>query len=274
MMKKIIVLFFCILMLVACTSQQNENEKAFINNVKALKNETEVTLNDITPFEWDTVYSFGPYTSKEEVQETIGFKANVGETVSEGMPHLVFVKDKEVVCEIIGYPSNLGIDIKSFSSSINAKDNIVFKVKNSSDIICLSEKITDLTEEEIWSTIENKEWSTYECGFVGCGIYFYTENDTKYALSMGYGSGVAVVGTYKSEVKLEDNMVYLDFPAYLTGGQGISDEVIEIVLVYKDNILYFGDIKFEFDPENPTSSYDKWMEMKEKCLKMKEEEKN
>ncbi len=243
-MKKIIILLICILMLVSCTSQQDENEKAFINNIKALKNETEITLNDITPFEWDIVYSFDKYTSKEEVQETIGFKANVGETVSEGMPHLVFVKDNEVVCEIIGYSNNLGVDLNIFSSSINASDNIVFKVKNTSDIVCLSEKTIDLTQKEIWSTIENKEWSTFECGWnCGYGIYFYTENDTKYALCKTYGSGLPVVNTYKSEVKLKDNMIYLDFPVHLIEGTNISDEVIEIVLVYKDNILYFGDIK-------------------------------
>lgn len=105
-------------------------------------------------------------------------------------------------------------------------------------------KTTDLTQKEIWSIIENNEWSTFECGWnCGYGIYFYTENDTKYALSKTYGSGLPVVNTYKSEVKLKDNMIYLDFPVHLIEGTNISDEVIEIVLVYKDNILYFGDIK-------------------------------
>jgi hypothetical protein len=265
MMKKIIAILFCVLMLVACTSQQNKNEEALINNIKALENKTEVVLNNITPFEWDVVYSFTPYTTKEMIQEAIGFEANVGETVNECMPHLVFVKDKEIVCEILGYTSNLGIDVDTFSNSISADDNAVFKVKINDDIISLSEKTTDLTEDEIWKVIENKEWSTLEGAWsLGYGIYFYTENNTKYAFTMTYGSGLPVIGSYRSEARIKGNMIYFDFPKYLTEEQEISDESIGIVLEYKENILKFGDIKLKFDPGNPTFSYDYWVKMNKK----------
>ncbi len=259
-MKKVTVVVACLFLLVACTSQQDKNEKAFIDNIKAIDNNAEVSLNDITPFEWDMVYSFAPYTSKEKVQETIGFKANVSETVNEGMPHLVFVENKEVVCEIIGYPSNIGMTIHTLSNSISVNDNVVFKVENISDIVCLSEKTTDLTEEEIWSAIENKEWSTYEEGFAGYGIYFYKENDMKYAFSMAYGSGLAVISAYKSEVRIKDNMVYFDFPTELKGG---NMGVREIGIIFKDENLYIGDKKLEYDLENPAFHYKEWLKFTE-----------
>ena len=261
-MKRILILLFCTMIFISCTSQRSENKKALINNIKALENKTEVELNNITPFEWDIVYSFGPYTTKEEVQETIGFKGNVGETVNEGMPHLVFVKDKEIVCEIIGYPSNLGIDINTFSSSINAEDNVVFKVKNETGFVYLSEKTVNLTEDRIWNTIKEREWSTLEDGFAGYGIYFYEKNNIKYALSMIYGSGIPVIHTYKSEVIIKDNTVFFDFPNYLVFTKSAEKEPIRIGLLYKDDILYFGSKKlekiFKYNPEY--NHYDEFIE--------------
>ncbi|TCO68091.1 hypothetical protein [Marinisporobacter balticus] len=251
-MKRMIVLMMCVLILVACTSQRSTNEKKFTDTIKELRDETEIGLKDITPFEWDTVYSFAPYTSKKMVQEIIGFKAKVSETVSEGMPHFVFVKDKEVVCEIIGYPSNLGININTFRSSINSEDNVVFKVRKETDIVYLIEKTTKLTEDEIWNTIKKREWSTLEDGFAGYGIYFYEKNDTKYALSMIYGSGLPVIHTYKSEVIIKDNIISFDFPNDLIV-KGEEKEPVRIGLIYKDDILYFGskNLKeiYKYNPE-------------------------
>lgn len=55
---------------------------------------SEVDLTTFTPFEWDEVCSFTPYTPKETVYETIGYKWDrISETVSEGMNQIVFVKD-------------------------------------------------------------------------------------------------------------------------------------------------------------------------------------
>ena len=43
-----------------------------------------VKLTDVTPFEWDTVYSFKPYTSKDTLYKTVGYKWDfINETVSE-----------------------------------------------------------------------------------------------------------------------------------------------------------------------------------------------
>ncbi len=45
-----------------------------------------VNLTDITPFEWDIAFSFEPYTSKDTIYETVGYKwDDISETVSEGM---------------------------------------------------------------------------------------------------------------------------------------------------------------------------------------------
>ncbi|MGE8078352.1 hypothetical protein [Peribacillus loiseleuriae] len=60
-----------------------------------------INLLDVTPFEWDVVYSFDPYTAKGQIYETVGYRwDNIRETVSEGMNQIVFLKNGEVVCYV------------------------------------------------------------------------------------------------------------------------------------------------------------------------------
>lgn len=91
------------------------NSIVFINNQK-LQNSVQsigsemVQLNDVVPFEWDFLYTFDPYQSKEEIEKLVGFKsADIKENnINEGMVHLLFVKGDKVVTSILGYDSNLG----------------------------------------------------------------------------------------------------------------------------------------------------------------------
>jgi hypothetical protein len=78
------------------------------------------SLSGFTPFEWDTLYSFKPYTSKEKIYETIGYKwDNISETVNEGMNQIVFTMEGKVVCYLYGYPEryNLYFDFGAFQGS-------------------------------------------------------------------------------------------------------------------------------------------------------------
>ncbi len=97
-----------------------------------------VNLTDITPFEWDVAYSFDPYTTKDTIYETIGYKwDNISETVNEGMNQIVFLKDGKVVCYLYGYPENNGYGIYFTSengmgvtsaSVLSSKDDLTFQV--------------------------------------------------------------------------------------------------------------------------------------------------
>ncbi|WP_285768485.1 hypothetical protein [Peribacillus sp. SI8-4] len=103
-----------------------------------------VHLQDVTPFEWDRVYSFTPYTPKEDIYETVGYKWDaISETVNEGMNQLVFLKDGKVVCYLYGYPENNGYGI-SFESNnhqginvLSIKDDLNFQVERSNSVVYL-----------------------------------------------------------------------------------------------------------------------------------------
>lgn len=101
-----------IMVLIKILSQDiwEKNESLLKEEVLAIQeNVKTINLLDITPFEWDLIYSFSPYTSKEEIYKTVGYKwAGVKTTVSEGMGQIIFMKDSKVVCYLYGYPANNG----------------------------------------------------------------------------------------------------------------------------------------------------------------------
>jgi len=126
------------------------NITIFINNQKLKKaitsiNSDYIKLNEIVPFDWDSVYTFEPYTTKDEIESILGFKSNaIKETVNEGMVQLIFTKDKKIISSICGYSSNLGYTVNfekinnNVYHKINYTDNAEFMTKNEDKIVNLS----------------------------------------------------------------------------------------------------------------------------------------
>ncbi len=108
--------------------------------VTALDTGQTVTLNGIVPFEWDTVYTFSPYTSEQEIEDIIGFKSRdiVANNVNEGMVHLIFTKGEKVQAAVLGYASRLGYYI-DFSKSVEFSENAEFAVTEGNGFIRLLE---------------------------------------------------------------------------------------------------------------------------------------
>lgn len=97
-----------------------------------------VKINEVIPFEWDTMYTFDPYSSKESIEEIIGFKSrNIKvNNISEGMVHLLIVKDNKVVASVLGHGAKLGYSI-DFPSPITLDKNASFNVTEEDGIINL-----------------------------------------------------------------------------------------------------------------------------------------
>ena len=101
---------------------------------------SEVTLNEIVPFAWETIYTFSPYTSRSEIEEIIGFKSSaVQEAVNEGMVQLLFVKGSSVVASVCGYAENLGYRV-DFVDKVNFEDHMLFDASIQDGIIYLTEQ--------------------------------------------------------------------------------------------------------------------------------------
>lgn len=104
-----------------------------------------VTLNEIVPFDWDIVYTFSPYTSKEDIEAVVGIKSHaIQQTVNEGMVQLIFIKGQEVVSSVCGYSENLGYSISFLEDnlgdyySIHFAERAEFSVERNNNIIELT----------------------------------------------------------------------------------------------------------------------------------------
>lgn len=99
--------------------------------------EGSTTLEQAIPFDWEAVYSFAPYTSREEIARTIGFDSpEISETMGEGMTQLIFVEDERVVLCICAYPENLGYDV-DFAGCVRYGEHTRFAVRQG-DVVRLA----------------------------------------------------------------------------------------------------------------------------------------
>ena len=78
-------------------------------SIKNADHGSTVNLSELTPFQWDAVYSFDPYTDKNTMSSAIGFHSPVlEESVSEDMVSIVFINENQVVCSICDFPWRTG----------------------------------------------------------------------------------------------------------------------------------------------------------------------
>lgn len=114
------------------------NNQKLESSIKSIESDA-ITLNEVVPFDWDVVYTFEPYASKESIEEIVGFtSADIKENnINEGMVHLLFVKDVKVVASILGYSKSLGYSL-DFVSKVTFSENAKFNVAVSDDVVILT----------------------------------------------------------------------------------------------------------------------------------------
>lgn len=137
-------------------------------NVLKSSDVSTVRINEVIPFEWDVMYTFDPYTSKESIEEIIGFKSNAIKvnTINEEMVHLLFVKDKQVVASVLGYSEDLGYSLE-FSSEVTFDEEAVFNVvvsdgvviykNNKDEVLPYGSYVLESSEDESKPTIEIRQ---------------------------------------------------------------------------------------------------------------------
>lgn len=145
--KKIVISIIAILGIVSVftiykiTSNSTEKQNlAELNNTLRTLNDGEYELKDIIPFEWDSIYSFETYTSKDKIADVIGFDSKaIKETVNEGMQQVIFIKDGKLACDIYGYIDKLGYSFNfgdNWSEYVELKssEQNYFNISNENDI--------------------------------------------------------------------------------------------------------------------------------------------
>lgn len=114
------------------------HERQLQKKLLALPAGTLTTLEEAVPFAWDVAYTFDPYTSRRQIEEAIGFSSRqIEQTVSEGQMQLLFVKGRQVVASVCGFPSRLGYRV-DFSGSISGSDTTLFAVTRQDGLVVLT----------------------------------------------------------------------------------------------------------------------------------------
>ncbi|WP_226669637.1 hypothetical protein [Metabacillus litoralis] len=140
--NRVAMIVMCLLIIAALIKFFDEEDIWDVNE-KRLKEEIlsidesvdKVNLLDVTPFEWDVAYSFNPYTSIEDVYETVGYKwDDMTETVNEGMNQIVFMNNGQVICYVYGYPENNKYGIDFHTQMLTPDVQLTFKVDRSNGI--------------------------------------------------------------------------------------------------------------------------------------------
>lgn len=141
MKKRKLVLLLIILVLLSVGLLTAYKPRITVNNIKLKKALTgvsdveRVSLDEVVPFKWDKVYTFAPYTSKEEIEETIGLSSSaITETVNEGMVQLIFVKGDKIVASVCGYAESLGYSVQ-FEDVVEYGEGTKFEVEYADNVI-------------------------------------------------------------------------------------------------------------------------------------------
>jgi hypothetical protein len=112
------ILFFIFILLsvtffMKWNSQLNRNTRDLEKKLSASDAQVSGKTVELFNFDYDVLYVFEPYESKEEMETKIGFRTSIlQETVSEGMMNILFVKENSPVAYLYGYLSNTGYFIE------------------------------------------------------------------------------------------------------------------------------------------------------------------
>lgn len=117
--KNIFKILFFLLVLISIfvfmrwNSELNKNNRYLTEKLLNGASDASGTAGELFNFDYDKVYIFEPYQSKNEMEKQIGFKSRVlQETVNENMINILFVKDDAPVAYLYGYGSNNGYYIE------------------------------------------------------------------------------------------------------------------------------------------------------------------
>lgn len=103
--------------------------------------EGEVTLEEVVPFPWESLYQFGPYTTVAEMEEITGIKSSYFQDIETDDIWLsYFIHQGQVVCSVGGYEGQLGFSIQLMEGSLFFGENRLFSVEHiSGDYVRLKE---------------------------------------------------------------------------------------------------------------------------------------
>lgn len=133
-----VFVFLCILI---CLNPYNTHNVLLQDEVKKLNQTQEFVLNDIVPFEWETMYVFEKGTDKEYIEKTIGISNKFIKSVpnEDNAVSIIFVEQGKITAYPQGTKEELGyyIDLplnKEKHAEVQNIDNLVCYVESENGV--------------------------------------------------------------------------------------------------------------------------------------------
>ena len=104
----------------SCGNEKKTFENKLSNAITKSSNDySRFKMLDLTDFDWDGLFIFGPYTSQDDIEKALGYKwksaSKTGIESNDGCCLIIFTKAKRVV-QYLMYPRKDG-DFSSISST-------------------------------------------------------------------------------------------------------------------------------------------------------------
>ena len=141
-----IFVFMCVLI---CLNPYNTHNVLLQDEIKKLNQTQEFVLNDVVPFEWETMYVFEKGTDKEYIEKTIGISNRFIKDVpdEDNAVSIIFTCKGKITAYPTGTKEELGyyIDLpknKERHAEVQYVDNLICYVESENGIA----RIMDLFE--------------------------------------------------------------------------------------------------------------------------------
>lgn len=109
------------------------NNKKLVNNIQEVLTKETVTLEELIPFSFDSVYVYQPYTKKSDMEKEIGIKSRfIKDNYSDtNGTEIIVIKDNRVIASIFMDLDKDGYIIEPlvYSNKLDYNDNVEFVIE-------------------------------------------------------------------------------------------------------------------------------------------------
>ena len=155
--------------------------KMLINNIEKVSNKKIITLEELIPFDFDSVYLFAPYSYKKDIEKEIGFKSRfIKDNYTDNLgTELIVVKNKKVISSVFIKIEKNGFIVEGlvYSNKMDKNDNVLFEVTKSDLGIFIRQKLNsyDDTFYDISFTMPGDWW---EEDWEEEGNFYYVDSES------------------------------------------------------------------------------------------------
>lgn len=155
--------------------------KMLINNIEKVSNKKIITLEELIPFDFDSVYLFEPYSYKKDIEKEIGFKSRfIKDNYTDNLgTELIVVKNNEVISSVFIKLEKNGFIIEGlvYSNKMDKNDNVLFEVTKSDLGIFIRQKLNSFEDTfyDISFTMPGDWW---EEDWEEEGNFYYVDSES------------------------------------------------------------------------------------------------